>query len=240
MKAGTTKRRLTSPQLEKSIVFAEEFDRIDWGRRWSGMGTSAYEYGDHDPRASKLDWLTKSAISVADGKVTFTARPGQQTLPDKNQSWTTGLLTTEGTSEAFLVRSGDFIETRVRLPEKRGAWPALWTWKDGNNEIDVFEYHPDNPDLLELSNQVRPAGTYRRDSSAISPGRWVTVGVLFGTDSNHWYVNGMKVYSDRRGVYGNWSAYLILNLSVSSGKWHPAPDGQESLSCAVDYLRVWR
>lgn len=61
------------------------------------------------------------------------------------------------------------LEARVRLPTALGAWPAIWTWRDGGQEIDVFEYHPDNPDLLELSNHVRSAHHYYRDE-AVRPG----------------------------------------------------------------------
>lgn len=63
-------------------------------------------------------------------------------------SWDTGLLTTEGSQEAFTVRSGDVLEARVRLPGEIGAWPAIWTWRDGDQEIDVFEYHPEHPDRV--------------------------------------------------------------------------------------------
>ncbi|MFD5514259.1 beta-glucanase [Streptomyces sp. NPDC127051] len=224
----------------KTLVFAEEFDLISWGSRWSGTRSSAYESDQTNLKDCKLDRLTASAVTVEDGKATFTARPGNDAAENGQQSWTTGLLTTEGTTESFRVRSGDFLEARVKLPEERGAWPALWTWKDGSNEIDVFEYHPDNPDLLELSNGIRSAGLDYRDTNTISPGRWITIGVQFGVDTNDWYLNGKKVYSDLRGVDSTWSAYLILNLSISAGEWHPAPDGAKPISFTTDYLRVWR
>ncbi|WP_439333419.1 hypothetical protein [Streptomyces cahuitamycinicus] len=85
--------------------------------------------------------------------------------------WNTGLLTTEGSQEGFTVRAGDVLEARVRLPEEIGAWPALRTWRDGDQEIDVFEYHPDNPDLLEFTNHVRGTNRYHHDP-AIRPGAW--------------------------------------------------------------------
>ncbi len=36
--------------------------------------------------------------------------------------WDTGLLTTEGSEEAFTVRTGDRLEVRVCLPTGLGAW----------------------------------------------------------------------------------------------------------------------
>jgi hypothetical protein len=52
------------------------------------------------------------------------------------------------------------ITRASRRPEgARGAWPAIWTWRAGGQEIDVFEYHPD---VLELSNHVNSGCHYHR------------------------------------------------------------------------------
>ncbi len=222
-------------------VWAEEFSGpIVWGRRWVGDTTSAYQYGNHNPGDNKLDWLDPNAVSVAAGVATFTARPGPHTLRNGRRAWTTGLLTTEGSQEGFQVSTGDYIQTRVQLPTGLGAWPALWTWKDGNGEIDSFEYHPDNPNLLELTNHVGGGGDYYTDATAIRPGGWVTIGTAYGASSVDWYVDGVEAYSDGTGVGQDWSAYLILNLSVCAGRYHPAPSGSTPLTFAVDYLRVYR
>ncbi|WP_236654250.1 glycoside hydrolase family 16 protein [Streptacidiphilus anmyonensis] len=231
----------STPATPPAPIWAEEFSSpLTWGRRWVGDTTSAYEYGNHNPNDNKLDWLDPSAVSVADGVATFTARPGSHTLRNGRRAWTTGLLTTEGSQEGFQVTTGDHIETRVQLPTGQGAWPALWTWKDGDGEIDSFEYHPDNPNLLELSNHVGGGGTYYTDANLIKPGGWVTVGTTYGEESVDWYVGGVKVFSDDTGVGVDWSAYLILNLSVCAGRYHPAPSGSTPITFAVDYLRVYR
>ncbi|MFC6594886.1 hypothetical protein [Kitasatospora paranensis] len=225
----------------RQLAWSEEFDRpIAWGLTWMGDWTSAYRYGNHNPADNKLDWLTRSAVTVAGGVATFTARPSGHVLENGRRAWTTGLLTTEGSSQGFQVRTGDYIETRVQLPTGLGAWPALWTWKDGNGEVDSFEYHPDNPNLLELTNHVRPAGTYVTDPATVAPGRWVTIGTAYGAESVDWYVDGVKVWSDGVGVGAGWSAYPILNLSVVAGRYHPAPVGSTPLTFAADYLRVYR
>ncbi|MFD9128770.1 hypothetical protein [Kitasatospora sp. NPDC059571] len=224
-----------------SLVWSDEFDSaIAWGSRWTGDRTSSYRYGDHNPDDNKLDWLSTGAVSVADGVATFTARPSDRVLENGRQAWETGLLTTEYSDQGFQVRTGDYVETRVRLPEGQGAWPALWTWKNGNGEVDSFEYHPDNPNLLELSNRVRRGAKYYRGPADIGPGQWVTIGTYYGSRSVEWYVNGSRVYSDRAGVGPRWSAYLILNLSVVAGNYHPAPESAEPLEFAADYVRVYR
>jgi hypothetical protein len=230
-----------SPISGQSQVWSDEFSSsIAWGSKWVGDKSTSYAYGNHNPDDNKLDWLDTSAVTVANGVATFTAKPSSHTLENGKQAWTTGLLTTEGSSGGFQVKTGDYVETRVKLPSGSGAWPALWTWKDGNGEIDSFEYHPDNPNLLELTNHVTSGSDYYTDSAAVAPGQWVTIGTHYGAGSVDWYVNGKKVYSDGHGVGSSFSAYLILNLSVCAGQYHPAPSGTTPLTMQADYLKVYR
>ncbi|MFJ5234776.1 hypothetical protein ACIQBJ_33375 [Kitasatospora sp. NPDC088391] len=223
------------------LVFEESFTNPPaLGTTWHDDSTSAYRYANHNPDDDKLDWLQPGALSTLDGKNVFTATPGANRLENGEQSWDTGLLTTEYTQQGFQVRPGDYAEVRLQLPSGYGAWPALWTWKDGGNEIDSFEYHPDNPNLLELSNRINSAGLYYTDPDAIHPGAWVSIGVHYGAYNNDWYINRKLVFSDHTGTGPNWSAYLILNLSICAGSWHPAPADGTPIATAADYLRVWR
>ncbi|MFE9018946.1 beta-glucanase [Streptomyces sp. NPDC007808] len=222
-------------------TWSEEFDApIAWGAKWVGDRSSAYRHCDHNPDDNKLDWLSPSCVTVSGGTATFTATPADRILENGLRAWHTGLLTTEYSEEGFRVRTGDYVETRVQLPSRVGAWPALWTWKDGRNEVDCFEYHPDNPNLLELSNHVNCSSAYHTDPGAIAPGRWVTVGTRYGARCVEWYVNGDRVFRDGTGVGDDWSAYLILNLSVCAGQYHPAPNGPAPITFAVDHVRVYR
>ncbi|MGY6022720.1 glycoside hydrolase family 16 protein [Streptomyces spinosirectus] len=239
--AGTPSSGGGSPVSGRSVVWADDFSGgVAWNAKWVGDKSTAYRYGDHNPDDNKLDRLDRSAVTTSGGVATFTAKPSSHTLENGRKAWTTGLLTTEGSSEGFQVKTGDYAETRVKLPAGTGAWPALWTWKDGNGEIDSFEYHPDNPNLLELTDHVTSGSDYYTDSGAVAPGRWVTIGTHYGATSVDWYVNGKKVYSDGHGVGSGFSAYLILNLSVSAGQYHPAPTGSTPLTMQADYVKVYR
>jgi hypothetical protein len=230
-----------APVAGKSLTWSDEFNSpISWGSRWVGSTSSSYAYGTHNPNDNKLDWLDQNDVSVANGVATFTAQPSSHTLENGKQAWTTGMLTTEGSNEGFQVKTGDYVETRVKLPSAAGAWPALWTWKNGNGEIDSFEYHPDNPNLLELTNHVTSGQNYYTNASAVAPDSWVTIGTYYGANSVDWYVNGAKVYSDGSGVGANWSAYLILNLSISAGQYHSAPTSTSPITFSADYIRVYR
>lgn len=215
---------------DRNPVFTADFGSASqWvaGRSWAYPGG-----GPTNPGDNKLDHLVTDPAYSRSGTFLATRRP--------DGKWDAGLLTTEGSDEGFMVKTGDTLRARVRLPVETGAWPAIWTWLDGGNEIDVFEYHPDNPDLLELTNHVRGGGHYYRDPS-IRPGTWVDLGVNFGARSVAWRVNGRQVHADRRGVGLRWRAYLIVNLSVSAGRYHPAPDPDVSrMSFEVSALTVHR
>ncbi|WP_232246661.1 glycoside hydrolase family 16 protein [Kitasatospora mediocidica] len=236
---GTVSGAAFGPTVGRTLSWAEEFSAPISAHRWNSSTTSAYQYGTHNPADDKLDWLQPANVTVAGSVVTFTARPGAELLENGRQAWDTGLLTTEGTPEGFQVRPGDYLETAVLLPSGIGAWPALWTWRDGGNEIDTFEYHPDHPALLELTNQIRRRQHAYTNPSTVAPLGWITVGTAYGLRSVNWYVNGTLVYADRAGVPASWSAYLILNLSVDAGRYHPAPHPPGPLTFSADYLRVW-
>ncbi|RDG36374.1 LamG domain-containing protein [Streptomyces corynorhini] len=217
-------------QPRETARFTADFASTE---QWAAGRSWAYpDGGPTNPGDDKLDHLVPDARYSRTGTFRAARRP--------DGDWDTGLLTTEGSPGGFTVRTGDVLETRVRLPTALGAWPAIWTWRDGGNEIDVFEYHPDQPRLLELSNHVRGASrSYGHPS--IGPGAWVDLKVEFRSRTVIWWVNGALAFADGRGVGPGWYASLIVNLSVCAGRYHPAPDPAETtMSYEVASLRVLR
>lgn len=212
------------------VVFTADFAST---RQWVAGRSWAYpDGGPVNPGDDKLDHLVSDPAYSRAGVFRATRR--------QDGRWNTGLLTTEGSEDAFVVRAADVLEARVRLPLEIGAWPAIWTWRDGGQEIDVFEYHPDNADLLEFSNHVRGGGHYYTDE-AVHPGAWVDLRVEFGRRSVVWWVNGTQVFADRRGVGRDWNAHLIVNLSVCAGRYHPPPAREtREMSYTVQSLVVRR
>ncbi|MFB6894368.1 beta-glucanase [Kitasatospora sp. NPDC056327] len=215
-----------------AVVFDADFTSIS---QWVAGRSSAYprmgptNRGDH-----KLDFLSRA--HCPGGLFTATRRHG-------GDLWTCNLLTTEGSPEGFQLRAGDVLDARVTLPLELGAWPAIWTWRDGGNEIDVFEYHPDNPDLLEISNHVRGGYRYWHGADAgIAPGATFDLRTVFGAHSVDWFVDGTLIHADRRGVGAEWHAYLIVNLSVADGTYHARPPvfGPDRLGWICHGLRVER
>ncbi|WP_405550671.1 beta-glucanase [Streptomyces sp. NBC_01171] len=218
------------PAAAPDVVFTADFTS---DRQWVAGRSWAYpDGGPVNPGDDKLDHLVADPAYSRSGVFRARRRPDGR--------WNTGLLTTEGSPDGFEVRTGDVLEARLRLPREIGAWPAIWTWRDGGQEVDVFEYHPDNSDLLEFTNHVRGSNRYFRDDM-ISPGAWVDLRTEFGARSVVWWVNGRRVFADRRGTGRHWHAYLIVNLSVCGGRYHPPPRRETSeMSYTVSRLVVRR
>lgn len=239
--AGTT-----DPSYGKTLAFADEFDALNvgLGQTW-GYATPAYSGGTTNPGDHKLDNVVTSAMSVASSVLTMTAT-------QNGSLWNTGLLTTDpgnGTGgNGFLVQAGDFYVARVKMPTgNSGGWPALWTWHSGttgSSEIDAFEWHSENPNLLEMGQHIAPAFATYNDASLIAPGQWVWIGVTLGATSVTWYVGAtlqtmQPLFSDTVGM-GAATAYPIINLSIADGTFHTAPSGSTPITFAVDCVRVYR
>lgn len=229
--------------IKGKVVFQEDFDHLQVGvnKKW-GWKTGAYEFCTTNPKNNKLDNLTTDAMKTVNGKLHI------QATPKSNGYWNTGLVTTGDSCDSggnqFQAQAGDFLLTHIKLPTGNvGAWPGFWTWRDGKNEIDVFEWHSDNPHKLEFTNHVNKAGSIYEDKSLIGPGKWIYIGTKIGENNNTWYIgtseNNLKaVYSDQTGVGVNWSAHLIANLSIDSGK--RGPQGNQVIDYYIDSIKVFR
>ncbi|MFD9123989.1 hypothetical protein, partial [Kitasatospora sp. NPDC059571] len=227
-----------------ATVLDETFRRLDVGpgRAW-GWQSAAYAQCSANPDHWKLDRLTTAALSTARGHLTMTASPRA------DGQWNTGLLTTGDSCDSggsgIQIRTGGLLLAHVRLPaEGTGTWPGLWTWRDGHNEMDVFEWHADVPGTIEFANHVLPPGSGALYSGPeIGAGRWLWVGARFGADSVAWYLGTdldhlFCAYADGLGVGEDFAAYPIINLSVDDGNFHAPPRDGRPATLEVDRLTV--
>ncbi|QMU75804.1 hypothetical protein GXW83_08680 [Streptacidiphilus sp. PB12-B1b] len=240
--APTTAQPLPAVLAGRPVVFREEFDTLRLGPVW-GWQTAAYARCTSNPGQHKLDLLTRSALSVAQGVLTITARPGPR------GQWTTGLLSTGDTcssgGDGVRERTGDVVLAHVRLPSlpTPGAWPAIWSWRSGGREVDLFEWHADRPHTLELVNHVRTAYTYW-DSPQVAAGAWLYVAVQLGATDTTWYVGTSlaelrTAWSDHRGVGTGFSAYPVVSLSVDDGSNHAVPADGTPITFEVGSFAVY-
>ncbi|WP_157537992.1 LamG domain-containing protein [Kitasatospora azatica] len=233
-----------APFAGARVAFSDTFRSLDLGpgHTW-GWQTGAYQNCADNQHDFKLDRLTESAFSTNGGRLTITATPG----PDG--AWNTGLLTTGDScdtgGDGTEMRTGDLIMAHIRLPAAgSGAWPALWSWRDGRNEVDVFEWQADHPGTLEFVNQVH-SGTGRYTAPAVAADTWLYVGARLGADNTTWYVGPSLdhlavAWSDHSGVGQDFAAYPVLSLSINNGAYHPAPTTTTPISFSVDSLTIYR
>ncbi|MHA6757084.1 hypothetical protein [Streptacidiphilus sp. PAMC 29251] len=148
----------------------------------------------------------------------------------------------------MLERAGDLVVARVRLPDVHGpgAWPALWSWRDGGNEVDLFEWHSDRPHTLEFVNHTRrPAAFTSWTSPQVAPGAWLYTAVLLGARNTTWYVGTSlrrlrPAWSDHCGVGRAFRAYPVLNLSIDDGSIHPPPTTTGPITFQIGSLALYR
>jgi hypothetical protein len=234
------------------LVLDDEFRSRSWGSPgalWSDR-TTAYPDGITDAGDSKFDRVRPSALTLSHGTVVVTA-----TARSPRGPWQTGLLTTEPWNggefggNGFQLRTGDYAVVRMKLPSRtagggHGAWPGLWTWRDGN-EVDLLEWHSETPGIAEVANHAQPKGGYSFvHTPLVGFGKWVTVGVRFGANDVSWYLGddrtGLRLaYEDHVGVGPSWHAYLIANLSVSAQRGR-VPTSTRPITMAIDRIQVYR
>ena len=227
----------TTPPPGKALVFNAPFNDTS---QWTVGRTSSYP-GSTNPGDNKLDYISGSNAPDADGTFRATKR--------SDGNWDADLVTTEYSSKHFELQPGDELDATVTLGPDLGAWPAIWTWgrdlssgtQSGHGEVDLFEYHPDNLNLLELSNHVSDGHKDYSNANTIKPGQPFDLKVIFGRSSVDWYINGASIFKDGKGVPANWVGYPIVNLSVCAGQYHPAPSSsQTTMSYKVTNFRVYR
>ncbi|WP_152627211.1 hypothetical protein [Streptacidiphilus melanogenes] len=251
--AAETFRSVPGPNAK--LVFSDSFTTRDWGKPgavWCPY-SSAYPNGHTNPDDSKLDRITSSAVSLAKGGgVELRATPAGRRPGGR---WDTGLLTTEpwdGGScggNGFTLRPGDYVVVHLRLPSRgagggHGAWPGVWTWKGGESEIDILEWHGETPDVAECVNHVRDDAYSFVQSRLLDYSKWVYVGARIGTGTVTWYLGSSPshmraVFSDGRGVPAHWRAYLVVNLSVSNQEGR-TPVALTPITTKISSVQVYR
>lgn len=251
MSAGT--------RLGKGNYFWDDFTNSSLDtNKWTLNQTSSYpNNGPDNPGDHKVDYFETGQLHFGNSICNMTTAPTspEQWLTGFPQGgsllgWQTTFLTTEYSPDGVQAQTGDYLEVKAEFGWGSGTWPAFWTWANGGSEVDVFEFHPDNPNLLELSNHVGGTGHYYTNANLVAPGKWVVIGCHPQATTCDWYVYAPGgspgpsnlVWSDGIGVGSSWQAYLNLNLSLSDGYFHPDPSTTENPKPQVlyDYVGIWR
>lgn len=253
----TTTRAEPSRQMpEQTLVFADEFEQDALDRsRW----TTCYWWDDGGCTNSgnqELEWYLPDNVSVEGGVLRLEAQRGRVRGSDgASYPYTSGMVTT-GRSEDDQAQQPRFgfqygrVEVRMRMPEGKGLWPALWLLPlthESRPEIDVMEVLGDTPATLRAhfryldddGERVTLGHTWRgADSSA----GWHRYELRWTPEELVWLVDGREQWRfSKEEFVPDEPMYLLINLAVG-GEWpgDPAPSTDFPAALEVDYVRIWQ
>ena len=220
------------------LIHADEFSTaaVD-GVKWD----TAYAWGrTHNHDAYMLD----SNVTQSGGILSLTATR-EATI---GKGFSSGVISSHGD---FRYTYG-YAEMRIKMPSKRGSWPAFWMLDNGwPPEIDIMEY----PLFVNetTSDQYYANSHWSTGSGNASNGQWidrnVDLGDAFHTYGLEWTSTQLKYYFDGALVKtaSNQASFLnmytIFNYAVDG--WPGAPSlaqwaAGESDVTQADWFRVWQ
>ncbi len=253
--AGTPAARISTPSgCDWRLVWNDEFDYrgLPDPAKW-GYDTSRNGEGWGNNELQCYTAARRRNARVRNGALTITARRE----PRGGKKYTSARLVTRGRQAWCYGR----VEARVRFPEGRGTWSAVWLMPEesrygvwpASGEIDLVEQVGYDSDCIvgtvHTTRHSHLDGT-QKNGSVRSPG----VTREFHLYAIEWEPEQIRFYFDDRlyFVYENDGAgsagwpfdqpfYLILNLAVG-GNW----GGQQGIDdrafpqrMEVDYVRVY-
>jgi beta-glucanase (GH16 family) len=231
------------PPSRGSLIFRDEFNDAGLdARKWDSKYPRAGEQAYANPGNGEAQWYRRANVSEGGGYLSLVARRerARSAFSGRSFEYTSGLIQSK---PSFSFERG-YMEARVWLPRGSGVWPAFWAWPRNEQwppEIDVFEFHGDDPEHLRLTYHSPDRGA---STSAVRGEDWTlgwhTVGLEWDSRRLTWYVDGRvrKVVREAPDI----PMYLILNLAISDGTRAPAATGGMPFPAdlKVDYVRVWR
>ncbi|TCO46650.1 glycoside hydrolase family 16 protein [Actinocrispum wychmicini] len=236
----------------QATTFDDEFN----GPAGSGVdgGRWTMEVGDNVNNHEREFYTNSTSNAAMDGQghLVITARrenPGNFNCWYGRCQYTSARLNTAG---KFSQTYGHF-ETRMKMSQGQGMWPAFWMLGGGNwptdGEIDIMENIGREPNTVHGTIHGPGYSGANGIGAAFSGPRFADDFHVFAIDWSPnqivWSVDG-NVYETRTpaDLHGNRWVYdhpffVILNLAVG-GDWPGDPDGNTPMpnTLTVDYVRV--
>lgn len=196
-----------------------------------------------------LQWYVPGQVKVGDGKLSLEARPEQVVGVEGRQfDYVSGLISGASPDRTLFAFRYGYVESRVKIPEGQGFWPALWmlpTTRSSLPEVDIFEIVGEAPDVVQMHTHWEEDGEERQSGKEWRGPNfaedWHTFGLEWAPDSLTWYVDGVERWrvTDPEQIPHE-DMYLITNLAVG-GEYTSRPSRSTQFPAAleVDYLRVW-
>jgi beta-glucanase (GH16 family) len=246
----------TSPESYSGykLVWADEFNSATLSDDW------IYEIGDGCPSNcgwgnDELEYYKKENTSLADGKLTITAK--QESIGDK--SYTSSRLITKGKKFYTYGR----VDIRAILPKGQGMWPALWMLGENFSEvswpkcgeIDIMEMIggsvEDRERTVHGTVHWDNAGNYAsyggktKLSTGIFNDEYHVFSIVWDKQKIVWLLDNVEYHVIDITPAGldefHKPFFFIFNVAVG-GRWPGKPDGETKFPqvMKVDYIRVFQ
>ncbi len=200
-----------------NLVWNDEFDGTALDTtKWSyqiGNGKTASNnpgWGNQE-----MEYYTDSTdnVSVADGKLTITAKKETTTDPNEGTfNYTSGRIRTVSDTENLFSTKYGRIEAYMSLPMEVGAWPAFWMLPDNQDiyggwaasgEIDIMEGWGNNNYATcgtvhyggNWPNNLYKGKTYNFDSATTNVGAYHLYALEWEPGKLTWYVDDELLYT---------------------------------------------
>lgn len=236
------------------LVAQQEFegrslDTGTWnvGPPWGGQFCQGREY------------FVDNAFDISDGLLRIFFRQRDEPIDHCGitRTYDTAMLQTKG---KLTVRSGQFLEMRVRAAAGDGFWSMGWvlpeSWPDDQcrtqqYELDIFEHLGKDPANLNQAAHVRATCEDLLKDQASVPAeagrdytsRFHVMGVDWQEDQVVYYVDGRQTFRSANFGGHDEPGFVLLNgfLGRPDDEW-AGPESASTPSTAefqVDYVRVW-
>lgn len=233
-----------------TLVFDEEFK--------GPLSVSAYgpdtKWIAHTPYGGDFGdaWFTNptdspSAFSIENSGLKITAR--RDTTGDKH--WRSGLLASVDNKGRGFSQALGYYETRMRLPDGPGVWPAFWlnglgSFKSPKTkvaEINILEEYGVDARIAHQHVHIwNPNGSQFSDAgnSSVCEGMTTgfhTYGALIKTDYVHFYFDGVEQWKTPTPPEAKEPLYVMVDLALGGG-W-PIDKTPDPSYLYVQYVRVY-
>ena len=223
----------------KKLVWEENFDGNDLDEKvWN------FELGNGCPNIcgwgnNEAEIYTKDNHKVENGFLTITAKYDRKT-------YTSTRITTKNKKEFQYGR----IETRAKLPQGKGIWPAFWMlgsnisevgWPK-SGEIDILEYIGKEPGQVftSLHTQDSHGNTINTKKTKIETIDWDKDKIAFFVDSNLVYTFQPETKNENTWPF-NQPFYFLINMAIGGNFGGPSIDNAIfPQQYTIDYIKVYQ
>lgn len=206
----------------KKMLLGEQFAGTALGPTWGTCHWWAPD-GCTILTNDELEWYQPGQVSVRDGHLRLTARPGSVDAHGRHFPYVSGMVS----SESRVSFTYGVVEARFRIPPGAGTWPAIWMLpasRDELPEIDLLEVRGQTPDLPAMTLHPAPgAGERRRRevrTADLSTG-WHTVTLDWAPKRLVWSIDGVERFRVTGAAVPAEEMYLVANLAVGGDAGAP-------------------